>query len=96
MRLRGSAIIILGGWHVEKRGLAAALSDNGELYPAPALKEILRAIPPSEVGVFCSHHGDGEWGIGDCEHDLYVKNGYEGKSPEAVALKWWLNNNGVK
>lgn len=25
-----------GGFHVEKRGLAAALTDNGEIYPAPA------------------------------------------------------------
>lgn len=87
---------IFGEWYVEKRGLADALSDNGELYPAPTLKEILRAIPPGEVGVFCCHFGDGDWSIGDTEHDLYVKNGYEGKSPEAIALKWWLNSRGVK
>lgn len=31
-----------GGWHIEKRELAAAFTDNGELYPAPTLQEILK------------------------------------------------------
>ena len=29
-----------GGWHIEKRELAVAFTDNGELYPAPTLQEI--------------------------------------------------------
>ena len=62
--------------------------------PAPTLKEILSATPIGEVGIFCCYFGDGEWSIGDCEHDLYVKNGYEGKSPEESALKWWLKLKG--
>jgi hypothetical protein len=65
-------------------------------YPAPTLKEILIATPLGEAGVFCFYLGDGDWGIGDCERDLYVKNGSEGKSPEAGALKWWLKNRGVE
>lgn len=64
--------------------------------PAPTLREILLATSPGETGVFCSHEGDGEWNIGDCEHDLYVKNGYEGKKPEELALKWWFEQKGIE
>lgn len=81
---------------VDKRKYPFIPEAGATLYPAPTLKEILSAIPPGEVGVFCCYLGDGDWSIGDNEHDLYVKNGYEGKSPEASALKWWLNNRGVK
>lgn len=58
--------------------------------PAPTLKEILRVTQPGDTGVFCSHDGDGDWSIGDCERDLYVKNGYEGRNPEELALRWWF------
>lgn len=64
-------------------------------YPAPTLKELLRAISPGETGFFCSHEGDGSWNIGDCECDLYVKNGYEGENPEALALRWWFEQKGI-
>lgn len=70
-------------------------SHNGIL-PAPTLKEILRATSPGETGVFCSHEGDGSWSIGDCEQDLYVRNGYEGKNPELLALRWWLKQKGIE
>lgn len=65
------------------------------IYPAPTLKEILRATQPGDTGVFCSHEGDGNWSIGDCECDLYVKNGYEGENPEELALRWWFEQKGL-
>lgn len=86
-----------GEWHVEKRGFADAFTGNGELYPAPTLQEILRATSPGGyTGVFCSHEGDGDWSIGDCERDLYVKNGYEGENPETLALRWWFKQKGIE
>ncbi len=63
--------------------------------PAPTLKEILRATQPGDVGVFCSHQGDGDWSVGDSEHDLYVKNGFNSKSPEELSLKWWFEQKGI-
>lgn len=88
-------------WQLERStsGKIIRYRQRGEvIFPAPTLKEILSAIPLGEVGIFCCYFGDDDWGIGDCEHDLYVKNGYEAKSPESSALKWWLklNKNGVK
>lgn len=84
-------------WMLERStsGKIVRYRQRGEqIFPAPTLKEILSAIPIGEVGIFCCYSGDGDWSIGDCEHDLYVKNGYEGKSPEASALKWWLKLKG--
>ena len=65
-------------------------------YPAPTLQEIMVELPPGDTGCFCCYQGDGEWSMGDCERDLYVKNGTEGSNPAASALKLWLKLKGIK
>lgn len=65
-------------------------------YPAPTVIEILREIEPGDVGAFCGYEGDGVWHIGDCECDLYVKNGFNGKNPAELALRWWFEQKGLE
>jgi hypothetical protein len=43
-----------GGWLVEKRGFADAFTDNGELYPAPTLQEIMAEIQFAQVSIFAN------------------------------------------
>ncbi len=85
-----------GGWHIEKRELAVAFTDNGELYPAPTLQEIMVELPPGDTDCFCCYQGDSQWSMGACERDLYVKNGTEDSNPAAAALKVWLEMKGIK
>ena len=72
-----------------------------ECYPAPTLREIMKNTR-SYKQLFCSFYdGDGdedeqEWSIGDGEHDFFVVNGFEGKNPEELALKWWLKSRGIE
>lgn len=67
-------------------------------FPAPTLQEIMAELPPTDscVGYFCIYKGDNEWSIGDCELDLYVKNGTESSNPAASALKVWLKLKGIE
>lgn len=69
---------------------------GGRCCPAPTLQEILRETQPGDTAVFCCHHGGGSWSMGDSEQDLYVKNGFEGKNPAEIALRWWLKQKGIE
>lgn len=68
--------------------------------PAPTLKEIMSELSlcdeRGDTGWFCMAGDPDHWSIGNCECDLYVKNGTENKSPEAAALKLWLNLKGIE
>ena len=71
------------------------------IYPAPTLREIMKNIRSDEQ-FFCSFYdGEGDadkqsWSIGDGELDFFVRNGFEGKNPEELALKWWLKLKGIE
>lgn len=60
------------------------------MFPAPTLQEIMADLPSGDTACFCCYNGDSLWSMGNCEHDLYVKNGTEDSSPAAAALKVWL------
>lgn len=71
------------------------------MFPAPTLKEIMRNTSTRGDSYFCKFYDGGDryepsWSIGDCEHDLYYKNGYEGENPELLALRWWLKLKGIE
>lgn len=67
---------------------------QNDIYPAPTLQEIMADLPSGDTACFCCYQGDGIWSMGNCEHDLYVKNGTEDSSPAAAALKVWLETKG--
>lgn len=71
-----------------------------KLYPAPTLHEIMAELSLCneycDTGWFCMVGDPDNWSIGNCECDLYVKNGTENKSPEAAALKLWLKLKGIE
>lgn len=69
---------------------------QGDEIPAPTLQEIIAELPPTDscVGYFCIYQGDNEWSIGDCELDLYMKNGTEDSNPATAALQVWLKLKG--
>lgn len=70
------------------------------VFPAPTLHEIMAELSLCDVycdtGWFCMVGAPDHWSIGNCECDLYVRNGTENKSPEAAALKLWLKLKGIK
>lgn len=72
---------------------------QGDEIPAPTLKEIMSELSlcdeRGDTGWFCLVEAT-DWSIGNCECDLYVKNGTENKSPEAAALKLWLKLKGIE
>lgn len=69
-------------------------------YPAPTLHEIMAELSLCDVhcdtGWFCMVGSPDHWSIGNCECDLYVRNGTENNSPEAAALKVWLKLKGIE
>lgn len=76
-----------GGWHIEKRGLAEALTDNYELYPAPTLQEILKELDEFEV-----------WGNNISDEHTVVSEfvQYEDENTATAALKVWLKLKGIE
>ena len=69
-----------GGWHVEKRELAIAFTDNGELYPAPTLEEIMATMQ------FCRVYKKSQgFFIAVKEKDREVS-----RNGATAALKLWL------
>lgn len=88
-----------GGWHVEKRGFAEAFTDNGELYPAPTLQEIMEVLPHDDayndllIGYSKKVAKFTGWHIyynGDRKRHCYDQN------PAAAALKLWLKLKGIE
>lgn len=69
------------------------------IYPAPTLHEIMAELSLCDeycdTGWFCMVGDPDHWSIGNCECDLYVRNGTESDSPEAAALKVWLKMKGI-
>lgn len=67
--------------------------------PAPTLQEIMAELSLCDeyvdTGWFCMVGDPGHWSIGNCESDLYVKNGTENDRPEVAALKVWLKLKGI-
>lgn len=68
--------------------------------PAPTLQEIMSELSLcdeyGDTGWFCMVGDPEHWSIGNCECDLYVKNGTESNSPEESALKVWLKLKGIE
>lgn len=91
-------------WAIRNQVFPAAPIFVHNFYTAPTLQEIMFNTPHSGgcEPLFCARHADaGEecdegWSIGDSEGDLYVKNGFEGRNPAEVALKWWLKKKGIE
>lgn len=83
-----------GGWHIERHGLAIAYTDNGELYPAPTLQEIIKELKRDycKVGVSIRY----DW----CCYivDEFGNDMTESDNSEAVvsALKLWLKLKGIE
>jgi hypothetical protein len=81
---------------IERRLIRKEFGRQDGIYPAPTLQEIMAELPPGDTACFCCYQGDGVWSMGDCECDLYVKNGTEDSNPAAAALKVWLEMKGIK
>ena len=88
-----------GGWHVERRGLAGSLSDNGELYPAPTLQEIMAELinlSPCAIKICKSFN---EWNIECCiavEYGERYLSADSVNNPATAALKLWLKLKGIE
>lgn len=80
-----------GGFHVEKRDLAAALTDNGEIYPAPTLQEIMAELPACDCYRFSDKN---EWTV--LLVNGPVDDGVKSDSPATAALKVWLQMKGIE
>lgn len=75
------------------------LACHNPKHPAPTLHEIMAELSLCDVycdtGWFCMVGSPDHWSIGNCECDLYVRNGTENNSPEASAIKVWLKLKGI-
>lgn len=82
---------------VERRLIRKGVGKKDGVYPAPTVQEIMAELPDNNgcTAWFCLLDC-GEWGIGNCERDLHIKNGTEDSNPAAAALKVWLKTKGIE
>ena len=86
-----------GGFHIEKRDLAAALTDNGEICPAPTLQEIMEELHKHQEDVFLkwSENAYHEWLVNAYSHNKDDFQAHD-KNSATAALKVWLKLKGIK
>ena len=81
-----------GGWHIEKRELAVAFTDNGELCPAPTLQEVLEKLPWNFEFSHCYKEVPTEKYITIVGTEI----GEIGNTAVESAMLTWLNLKGIK
>ena len=86
-----------GGWNVERRQMTYFFTDNGELYPAPTLQEILEELHKLQEDVFLkwSETAYNEWLVDAYTHNVNNHQAHD-KNPATAALKVWLELKGIK